>query len=69
MVGVEWAYIPHFYRQYYVYQYATSVAASAFFSDRTLAGGPAERDSYLNVLKSGGSDHPNAILASRPAWT
>jgi len=60
--GVEWAYIPHFYRDFYVYQYATCVAASAFFSDRTLAGGAAERESYLNVLRSGGSDYPNDIL-------
>ena len=60
--GVEWAYIPHFYRDFYVYQYATCVAASAFFSERTLAGGAAERESYLNVLRSGGSDYPNEIL-------
>jgi len=60
--AVEWAYIPHFYRNFYVYQYATCVAASAFFSDRTLAGGAAERESYLNVLRTGGSDYPNDIL-------
>lgn len=58
----EWSYVPHFYNSFYVYQYATSVAASAFFSDRTLAGGAAERESYLNVLRAGASDYPNEIL-------
>jgi len=62
VIAAEWAFVPHFYRDFYVYQYATSVAASAFFSDRTLAGGVAERESYLNVLRAGFSDYPNAIL-------
>ena len=57
-LAIEWAYIPHFFRNFYVYQYATCAAASAFFSDRTLAGGPKERESYLDVLRAGGSDYP-----------
>jgi oligoendopeptidase F len=58
LFAIEWAYIPHFFRNFYVYQYATCVAASAFFSDRTLAGGVKERESYLDVLRAGGSDYP-----------
>ncbi len=60
--ALEWAYIPHFYYDFYLYQYATSIAASAFFSERTLAGGIKERESYLDVLRAGGSDYPVAIL-------
>ncbi len=60
--AVEWAYIPHFYYNFYVYQYATCIAASAYFSDRTLAQGPAAAEAYLAVLKSGGSDYPVDIL-------
>ena len=58
----EWAYIPHFFRDFYVYQYATCAAASAYFSDRTLAGGPKERDSYLEVLRAGGADYPVEVI-------
>ncbi len=38
------------------------MAASAFFSDRTLAGGPRERESYLDVLRAGGADYPVEVL-------
>ena len=58
----EWAYIPHFYYVFYVYQYATCVAAAAYFADRILKGGAKERDNYLGVLKAGGSDYPVEIL-------
>ena len=60
--AMEWAYIPHFYRNFYVYQYATSLAASAYFSDRVMAGGESERKTYLGVLRAGGSDFPVEIL-------
>jgi oligoendopeptidase F len=62
LYAIEWAYIPHFFRDFYVYQYATCVSASAFFSDRTLAGGARERESYLDVLRAGGSDYPVAVI-------
>ena len=61
-VCTEWAIIPHFYRPFYVYQYATSMAAAHHFSTQLLAGNPAQRDTYLNVLKSGGSRHPVPLL-------
>ncbi len=62
LYAIEWAYIPHFFRDFYVYQYATCVSASAFVSDRTLAGGARERESYLDVLRAGGSDYPVAVI-------
>jgi oligoendopeptidase F len=61
-VAHEWAYIPHFYRTYYVYQYATSFTASAALAERVLAGDTATRDRYLAFLSAGGSDYPVALL-------
>jgi oligoendopeptidase F len=58
----EWAYIPHFYSSFYVYQYATSISAASYFARAILKGGAKERDNYLTVLKSGGSDYPTEIL-------
>jgi oligoendopeptidase F len=60
--GHEWAYIPHFYTSFYVYQYATCIAAANFFARAILAGGAKERDNYLSVLKAGGSDYPVEIM-------
>ena len=62
LVTIEWAYIPHFYRDYYVYQYATSIAASQAFADRILKGEPGVVDTYLGMLKAGGSDHPYELV-------
>ncbi len=59
---VEWAYIPHFYNAYYVYQYATSMAAANLFADRILGGEPGAVDTYLGVLKAGGSRHPYQLV-------
>ena len=61
-VAVEWAFVPHFYYNFYVYQYATSIAASAYFSERTIGGDPKEVENYLNVLRAGGSDYPVEVL-------
>jgi oligoendopeptidase F len=62
LVTIEWAYIPHFYRDFYVYQYATSIAASSAFAERILKGEPGVVDTYLGVLKAGGSDHPYDLV-------
>ncbi len=59
---VEWAFIPHFYREFYVYQYATSVSGAAWFAEQFLAGDTTVRDNFLNVLKAGGSAYPHDIL-------
>ena len=50
--------IPHFYRAFYVYKYATGLTASIALSQRVLGGGPRETSSYLSFLKSGGSKFP-----------
>ncbi|MDB5461198.1 MAG: pepF [Caulobacteraceae bacterium] len=62
VVASEWAYVPHFYYDFYVYQYATSLAASAYFYDQVKTGGNKARDNYLAVLRAGGSDYPVAVL-------
>jgi oligoendopeptidase F len=62
VVASEWAFVPHFYYDFYVYQYATSIAASAYFFDQVTTGGTAARDTYLGVLKAGGSDYPVEVL-------
>ena len=50
--------IPHFYRAFYVYKYATGLSAAIALSRRVLDGGVSEREDYLNFLKSGGSRYP-----------
>lgn len=50
--------IPHFYRAFYVYKYATGLAAAISLAKRVMDGGSSERDSYLSFLKSGGSRYP-----------
>ena len=58
----EWTYIPHFYYNFYVYQYATSFTASAAISERVLAGEDEAITGYLDLLASGGSDYPIELL-------
>jgi oligoendopeptidase F len=60
--GVEWAYIPHYYSGFYVFQYATSIAAANYFADKVSRGTTADRDNYLSVLRAGGSDYGYNIL-------
>jgi oligoendopeptidase F len=50
--------IPHFYRAFYVYKYATGISASYALAERVLSGGAKERDDYFTFLKSGGSRFP-----------
>lgn len=59
---VEWAYIPHFYNAFYVYQYATSVAASSLLADRVIAAEPGALDRYLALLRAGSSDDPYELV-------
>jgi oligoendopeptidase F len=62
IIAYEWAYIPHFYGDFYVYQYATSMVASTSLAKgiRAEASGTSTRarDAYLTLLKSGGSAYP-----------
>ena len=59
---VEWAYIPHFYRGFYVFQYATSISAGSLFAERILKGEPGARERYLDILKAGGSRYPYEMV-------
>jgi oligoendopeptidase F len=61
---VEWAYIPHFFfgNPFYVYQYATSIAASSLFAQRVEAKEPGALERYLNMLKAGGSNYPYELV-------
>lgn len=59
---LEWAYIPHFYYDYYVYQYATSFTASTALAEMVLKGEKGARDRFLAFLSAGGSDYPINIL-------
>ena len=50
--------IPHFYRAFYVYKYATGISASLALAERVLSGGEKEREDYFTFLRSGGSRFP-----------
>ncbi|HEX2591550.1 MAG TPA: M3 family oligoendopeptidase [Rhizomicrobium sp.] len=54
----EWSIIPHFYFGFYVWQYATSMAGAAQFTDAIEKEGAPARDRYIAMLKAGGSDYP-----------
>jgi oligoendopeptidase F len=68
LYGVEWAYIPHFYYDFYVFQYATSIVASSSLAKGILAeaaspkGGTRARDAYLTMLSSGSSKYAIDLL-------
>src|SRR5881397_382545 len=54
--------IPHFYNAFYVYKYATGISAAVALSERVLSGKPGSVESYLNFLRSGGSNFPLETL-------
>lgn len=56
-IALEWTRIPHFYYNYYVFQYATGFAAATAFSSRILAGEEGALEKYLGFLKSGNSQY------------
>jgi oligoendopeptidase F len=58
----EWSFIPHFYYNFYVYQYATSFTASQALAEKVLAGVPGSLDKYLAFLSAGGSEYPITLL-------
>jgi len=59
---VEWAYIPHFYYNFYVYQYATSFTASTALVERVLNNEKGAVKRYIEFISSGGSDYPINLL-------
>ena len=60
-IAMEWARIPHFYRAFYVYKYATGFSTAIALSQLVLSGDQG-RDRYLKFLSSGGSKFPLDIL-------
>lgn len=61
-IGLEWARIPHFYYNFYVFQYATGYSAAAALSKQILEEGEAAVTRYLDFLKAGSSDYPIEVL-------
>lgn len=61
-IAYEWARIPHFYMNYYVFQYATGMAAATALSHKILHGTPEDLEAYLNYLRAGRSDAPIEIM-------
>ena len=61
-VDMEWAFIPHFYRPFYVYQYSTSFVATQCLAERVISGDKEATEKFLQFLSSGGSDFPINIL-------
>jgi oligoendopeptidase F len=61
-IAHEWSYIPHFYRDFYVFQYATSFTASEALAAKVKAGDPAATKRYVAFLSAGGSKYPIDLL-------
>jgi oligoendopeptidase F len=61
-VKYGWSRIPHFYRPFYVYKYATGYASAIHIADQLLEGKPETLEKYLTFLKSGSSDYPLDLL-------
>lgn len=61
-IAYEWSRIPHFYYNYYVYQYATGFSAAAALADKIVDGEEGALDKYLTYLKSGNSDYPIEVM-------
>ena len=61
-IGLEWARIPHFYYNYYVYQYATGISAATALSKQILEEGEPAVERYVEFLQSGSSDYPIEVL-------
>lgn len=62
IISIEWAYIPHFYYNFYVYQYATSFTAATALAKKVMENDKTARTNYLKFISSGGSDYPINLL-------
>jgi oligoendopeptidase F len=67
LMAIEWAFVPHFHYDFYVYQYATSMVAASSFAkaireEAARGKGTKARDAYLNLLRAGGSKYPIDLL-------
>jgi oligoendopeptidase F len=61
-IAHEWSFIPHFYRDFYVFQYATSFTAAEALSEKVLGGDQSATKRYLAFISAGGSDYPVNLL-------
>jgi oligoendopeptidase F len=61
-IGYEWCRIPHFYRAFYVYKYATGIISALAIAERILTEGETAVKDYFKFLSSGGSDSPVELL-------
>lgn len=61
-IAYEWAYIPHFYSAYYVYQYSTSLIYAIALSEKILKEGQPAIDGYYKILKGGSSKYPVELI-------
>lgn len=61
-IAYEWARIPHFYRAFYVYKYATGITSAISIAERIYKEGQPAVDDYFKFLSSGGSDSPVELL-------
>ncbi|MDO9614852.1 MAG: oligoendopeptidase F [Bacteroidota bacterium] len=61
-ISMEWAYIPHFYRSFYVFQYSTSFTASISLAEKVMTGDKQALKNYMEFLSAGGSDYPVELL-------
>ena len=61
-IQFEWARIPHFYYNYYVFQYSTGFAAASALADKIVNGRPEDKEKYLDYLKAGSSDYPLEVM-------
>jgi oligoendopeptidase F len=62
LYAVEWAYVPHFYYNFYVYQYSTSFTASTALAEKVLGEEEGAVGKYIEFISSGGSDYPIELL-------
>ncbi len=62
LIAMEWARIPHFYRPFYVYKYATGFSAAVSLAQQILEAGEPAVERYLGFLSGGGSDYPLELL-------
>ena len=62
LYAVEWAYVPHFYYNFYVYQYSTSFTASTALAEKVLGKEKGAVGKYIEFISSGGSDYPIELL-------
>lgn len=61
-IAKEWSRIPHFYYNFYVYQYATGFAAATALANKVVHGDQKDKEAYIDYLKSGSSDYPVEIM-------